>query len=278
VGLRIATNVESLRANRELGSTTRTHQRTLERLASGDRIVRSADDAASLSISEKLKGSVRSYQMAERNTQDGISLIQTAEGGIVEAQNMLIRLRELSVQAASDTIGDQERGYTNQEFQQLKGEIQRIANTTVYDRTPLLNGSGPTIDFQIGIDHDNASRLRFAAETADILPSTLGIANLSVSSKELARMGLEKIDHAINRLGENRAYLGGIQAQLASHMQNIDAHKANLAEGNSRLRDTDYAEWTAKDVSERVREEAGNAVLVQANAVPSAAVKLLEKA
>jgi flagellin len=278
LGLRISTNVTSMRANRELDSTTRTHTRTLERLASGDRITRSGDDAAGLSISEKLKGSIRSYQAAQRNTQDGISMIQTAEGGLVEAQNMLVRLRELSVQAASDTIGDEERSYTNKEFQQLKQEIQRIANSTVYDGTPLLNGAGPSVDFQIGIDHDSASRLTYSSQTANILPSTLGIASLDISSKDAARDGLAALDTAINRVSGNRAYLGGLQSELGSHMTNVDVHRTNLAEGNSRLRDADFAEWTSKEVSEHIRQDAGNAVLVQANATPKAALTLLEKA
>ncbi|MGZ3703279.1 MAG: flagellin N-terminal helical domain-containing protein, partial [Bdellovibrionota bacterium] len=193
MGLRISTNVTSLYANRELESGTRTHTRTLERLSSGSRIVTAGDDAAGLSISEKLKGSIRSYQMAQRNTQDSISMIQTAEGGMVEAQNMLVRLRELSVQAASDTIGNEERQYTNQEFQALKGEIKRIAETTLYDRHALLNGSGPNLDFQIGIDHDRSSQLSFSSQVTNILPSALGIMNADVSTKENAREGLAAI-------------------------------------------------------------------------------------
>ena len=278
MSLRIATNMTTMRANRELADTTRTHTRTLERLASGERIVRSGDDAAGLSISEKLKGSVRSYQMAQRNTQDGISMIQTAEGGMVEAQNMLIRLRELSVRAASDTIGEEERRYTNVEFQHLKDEIRRIAHTTVYDRTPLLNGSGPSLDFQVGIDNDAASRLTYSASAMNIDPSALGLAGASVATKEQAQTGLSAIDAAIQRTGESRAHLGGLQAQLGSHIHNIDVHRTNLADGNSRLRDADFAEWTARELSERIRQEAGNSVVVQANAMPTAAIKLLESA
>jgi flagellin len=278
MGLRISTNVQSIRANRELDSTTKTHTRTLEKLATGSRIVYSGDDAAGLSISEKLRGSIRSYQMAHRNTQDGISMIQTAEGGMIEAQNMLVRLRELSVQAASDTIGDEERKYTNTEFQHLKDEIKRIANTTIYDRTPLLNGSGPSLDFQIGIDHDDASRLTFSSQIANVLPSALGFASADISTKESAREGLAVLDAAISKLSENRAYIGGIQTELGHHMQEIDVHNTNLSAGNSRLRDADFAEWTSKEVSEHIRQDAGNAVLVQANAVPKAALKLLDKA
>ncbi len=278
MGLRISTNVQSIRANRELESATRTHTRTLEKLSSGSRIISAGDDAAGLSISEKLRGSIRSFQMAQRNTQDGVSIIQTAEGGMIEAQNMLVRLRELSIQAASDTIGDQERGYVNTEFQHLKGEIQRIANTTIYDRTPLLNGTSRTLDFQVGIDHDNASRISFSSEITNMLPNTLGISNADVSTKDGARSGLAALDAAISRVAENRAYLGGIQSELNHQIQVDDVHRQNLSAGNSRLRDTDFAEWTSKEVSEHIRQDAGNAVLVQANAVPNMALKLLEKA
>jgi flagellin len=278
VGLRIATNIQSLNANRELASATGERVRTLERLSSGNRIVRSGDDAAGLSISEKLRGGIRSMQMAQRNTQDGISMIQTAEGGIVEAQNMLIRLRELSMVAASDSIGNEERAYTNMEFQHLKDEIRRVANTTLYDRAHLLNGTAETFDFQIGIDHQGADRLTYRTQDANIMPSALGIEALATDSKESARRNLSVIDSAISKLSENRAYLGGMQSQLSHHMQNLDVSRASLSEGNSRIRDADMAEWTAKAASQAIRQEAGNAVVLHSQEIPKSALKLLEKA
>lgn len=278
MGLRIATNMQTMTANRELSSVTGDRVRTLERLSSGNRIVRSGDDAAGLSISEKLRGGIRSMQMAQRNTQDGISMIQTAEGGIVEAQNMLIRLRELSMVAASDTVGNEERAYTNAEFQQLKGEIQRIANTTMYDRANLLNGTAKSFDFQIGIENAGVDRLTYNTQDANITPGALGIANLATDTKEGARQNLAVISSAISKLSENRAYLGGMQSQLSSHMQNLDVSRTNLSEGNSRIRDADMAEWTAKATSLSIRQEAGNAVLLQAQGVPKSALKLLENA
>lgn len=278
MGLRISTNISAMRTGRHLEEDTKAHTRTVERLASGNRIVVAGDDAAGLSISEKLKGSIRSYQMAQRNTQDGISLLQTAEGGIVEAQNILIRLKELSVQAASDTIGNEERQYTNMEFQHLKSEIQRIANTTLYDRKQLLNGTGPTLDFQVGIENsENIDRLTFSAEKANISLGALGIGALAVDSKQGAQAGLGSLDNAIAKLGENRAYLGGVQSQLSSHIQNVDVHRTNLAAGNSRLRDADIAEWSSKEVAERIQQNAANSMLVQANGISKAAVALLEK-
>jgi len=278
VGLRIATNMQTMTANRELSSVTGDRVRTLERLSSGNRIVRSGDDAAGLSISEKLRGGIRSMQMAQRNTQDGISMIQTAEGGIIEAQNMLIRLRELSMVAASDTVGNEERAYTNAEFQQLKGEIKRIANTTMYDRANLLNGTARSFDFQIGIEHAGVDRLTYNTQEANITPGALGIENLATDTKEGARQNLAVINSAISKLSENRSYLGGMQSQLSHHMNNLDVSRTNLSQGNSRIRDADMAEWKSKEISQSIRQEAGNSVLLQAQGVPKAALKLLENA
>jgi flagellin len=278
VALSINTNVQSMHANRELADNTLAHSKTLQKLSSGDRISTAGDDAASLSISEKLKGSIRSYQMAQRNSQDGISILQTAEGGMQETQNMLIRLRELSMQAATDTLGNEERSYVNTEFQHLKDEIKHIANNTVYDGQHLLNGTGEARDFQIGIDHDSASRLTFKAEVANILPSALGITESDISTKDGARIGLAMIDEALSRVSSGRATLGGIQSELHSQMMNIDTHKTNLTEANSRMRDTDVATESTKEVSERIRQEAGTAVLAQTNDMPKAVIKLLDKA
>ncbi len=278
MGLRIRTDVNTMRTGRQLEENTRAHNKTLNKLASGTRIVDSGDDAAGLSISEKLKGSIRSYQMAQRNTQDGISIIQTAEGGIVEAQNMLIRLRELSVQAASDTIGDQERRYTNMEFQQLKGEINRIANTTLYDRKNLLNGSGPSLDFQVGIENGGVDRLTYASQDANITVGALGISALSVDTKDGARQGLANIDSAMMKLSNTRASLGGLQSQLSSHIQNVDQQRTNLAAGNSRIRDADMAEFASRAVAQDIQKQSGNAMLVQAHNIAKSAVTLLEKA
>lgn len=267
-----------MRVNRELAESTRTRDRMLERLASGTRIVSSADDAAGLSISEKLKGSIRSLHMAQRNTLDGVSILQTAEGGMNEAQNILVRLRELSVQAASDTIGEDERRYTNLEFQNLKQEIQRVANTTMYNHRPLLNGTRNEIDVQVDIDHDDASRVSFLSGVTNMLPSALGITELDISTKQGAQSGLAALDGAISRVSGNRAYIGGVQRELQEHIQTLDVHRTSLSEGNSRIRDADYAEWTAREASERIRQESANAMLVHANSNPQAAVRLLEKA
>ncbi|MCK5882147.1 MAG: flagellin FliC, partial [Bacteriovoracaceae bacterium] len=142
MGLRINTNVASLSAQRALGNTTKAQSSSLEKLSSGSRIVKAADDAAGLAISEKMKAAIRGTNQAERNANDGISMIQTAEGGLNEVSNILIRLRELSVQSASDTVGDSERQFTDMEYQNLKQEVERISSVTEFNGKKLLNGEG----------------------------------------------------------------------------------------------------------------------------------------
>lgn len=278
MGLRIATNMQTMQANRELGSVTSDRVRTLERLSSGQRIVRSGDDAAGLSISEKLRGGIRSMQMAQRNTQDGISMIQTAEGGIIEAQNMLLRMRELSMVSASDTVGSDERRYVDMEFQHLKDEVRRIANTTIYDRTHLLNGTGVAIDFQVGIDHTTNDRISYSIPKANILPSALGIDRLNAGSKQMAQENLAVIDQAISNLADSRSSLGAMQTELTHQIQNLDVARTNHSSANSRIRDADMAEWKSKEISQSIRQEAGGMVLLQAQGIPKTALKLLENA
>ena len=279
MGLRIQTNITSMGANRQLSAHTNERGRTIQRLSSGERITSAGDDAAGLSISEKLRSGIRSMQMASRNTQDGISVVQTAEGGIVEAQNILIRLRELSTQAASDTVGPAERSFLDQEFQQLKSEVTRIANTTVYNGTQLLNGTAVPMEFQVGIENDSfGDRVIFAPEKANLTAPSLGIAGARVDTKEMARNNFTAIDSAISRLGDFRSYLGAIQSNLVEHSHGLETHRQNLAATNSRMRDTDYAEWTARQIQLSILQETNVAVVAQANATAQSAVKLLEKA
>ena len=173
MGLRINTNVASLNAQRNLGSTRINMNKSLEKLSSGQRINRAGDDAAGLAISENLKAQIKGLGQAERNAEDGVSLVQIAEGALGEVSNILIRLRELSVQAASDTIGGTERKFLNVEFEQLTSEVDRIANSTEFNRVPLLNGTGAVFDIQIGTRNDPISdRLTFDASSADVAAET----------------------------------------------------------------------------------------------------------
>lgn len=276
MGLRIATNVQSMNAQRNLGISNEKQANSLNKLSSGARITKAGDDAAGLAISEKLKGSIRSMQQANRNANDGISLIQTAEGGINEVSNILLRLRELSVQAASDTVGDVERGFTDKEFQALKGEIDRISQVTKFNGSSLLNGSGETLDFQVGIENDpEQDRLQFATSQTDVTLGKLGLTDTGTMSKELAQTNLEKIDFAIQSVNENRASLGALQNRLSSTVNNLGIATENLAAANSRIRDVDMANETSELTKQSILSQAGTAVLSQANTSQNQALKLL---
>ena len=276
MGLRINTNVTSLAAQRTLGNNNADKAQTLGKLSSGTRIVRSADDAAGLAISEKLKAQVRSTNQAERNANDGISMIQTAEGGLNEISNILIRLRELSIQSASDTVGDTERKFTDLEYQNLKQEVERISQVTEFNGKKLLNGAGENYDFQIGINNDEfQDRISFDTQLLNSSIDNLGVAGLSVSSKESAQEGLASIDAAIQTVSGQRAELGAKQNRLTSTIQNLQVSSENLSAANSRIRDTDYAAETAKKTKLDILTNAGTSVLAQSNSQGQAALNLI---
>lgn len=276
MGLRINTNVQSLNAQRNLTVSNEKQALSLNKLSSGQRITKAGDDAAGLAISEKLKGSIRSLQQANRNANDGISLIQTAEGGINEVSNILLRLRELSVQAASDTVGDTERGFTDKEFQALKGEIDRIAQVTNYNGTSLLNGSGDTLDFQVGIQNSPENdRLQYKTSNSDVTLGKLGLSSTGTVSKADAQENLGKIDQAIQSVNENRAGLGALQNRLSSTVNNLGTTTENLSAANSRIRDADMAVESSELTKQGILAQAGAAVLSQANSSQQLALKLL---
>jgi flagellin len=276
MGLRINTNVQSLRAQNSLSRVEENKSNTLSKLSSGSRINKAGDDAAGLAISEKLKANIRGTQQASRNAGDGISMIQTAEGGLNESSNILVRLRELSVQSASDTIGDEERKFSNLEFQQLSSEIERIATSTQFNGKSLLNGEGKSLDFQIGIMNDEKNdRLSYSPQDTSATVKALGVDGLNVLSKEDARGNLEKIDKAINGVNSNRASLGALQNRLQSTISNLDVRTENLAAANSRIRDTDIALESAEMTKSNILSAAATSVLSQANNAGSSALKLI---
>lgn len=276
MGLRINTNVVSMAAQRTLGKNSDTQASSLNKLSSGTRIVRAADDAAGLAISEKLKAQVRGLNQAERNANDGISMIQTAEGGLNEVSNILIRMRELSVQSASDTVGDSERKFTDLEYQNLKQEIERISQVTEFNGKKLLNGSGDKYDFQIGINNNEfEDRIKYNAQLTNSTLGSLGVDGLSVTSKEQAQNGLASIDAAIQNISGQRAELGAVQNRLSTTVQNLQISSENLNSANSRIRDTDYAAETAKNAKMNILTNAGTSVLAQSNAQGQAALKLI---
>ncbi len=279
MGLRINTNVASLNAQRNLGSTRINMNRSLEKLSSGQRINRAGDDAAGLAISENLKAQIKGLGQAERNAEDGVSLVQIAEGALGEVSNILIRLRELSVQAASDTIGGTERKFLNVEFEQLTSEVDRIANSTEFNRVPLLNGTGAVFDIQIGTRNDPISdRLTFDASSADVNVAALGLNLASVSDKISAQNSLTSIDQAIISVSGIRADFGALQNRLQSTVNNIQVSIENLSSANSRVRDTDVAAETAELTKQNILMQAGTSVLSQANSSTNSALALIQAA
>lgn len=276
MGLRINTNTQSLQAQTALSKTVRAKQDTMAKLSSGQRINKAGDDAAGLAISEKIKAQVASQNQANRNAGDGISMIQTAEGGFQEVSNILIRLRELSMQSASDTVGDQERRFSDMEFQNLTQEIERIANTTEFNGTKLISGEGEQMSFQIGVNNDPFNdRIHYTPKDSSARIKDLGLEGLSVSTKVGAQTNLEKIDNAINMVNENRANLGALQNRMQSTINNLEVSTENLQAANSRIRDADIAVETANFAKNNILEAAGTAVLAQANLSQQAALGLI---
>lgn len=276
MGLRINTNTQSLSAQRALGNTRVNLDNNLRKLSSGERVTRAADDAAGLAISEKVKSHIRGMRQAKRNAEDGVSLIQTSEGALSEVSNILIRLRELSIQAASDTIGEQERGFSDVEFQSIKDEIERIAKSTEFNGIKLLDGSSGVIELQVGIHNDPwADRLRYDGSEADSSVAMLGLAELAVSTKIGAQGSLKAIDNALVKVNGMRANMGALQNRLNSVVNTIQITDENLSAANSRIRDVDVANETAELTKNNILMQTGISVLSQANQTPNTALKLL---
>ena len=278
MGLRINTNMASMAANRTLANSSEEVAKSMQRLASGNRINQAGDDAAGLSISESMRAQVRSMGQAERNAQDGISFVQVAEGGLNEVGNMLIRMRELAVQAASDTVGDKERGFIHQEVKQLASEVDRIANTTSFNGTHLLNGEAPhALTFQVGINKakDGSDQLQFNPNDYNIKGDTLGISDISYKTTTDARDAMDTVDQAISKVFESRARLGAYQNKLHATVNNLAIGKENLSAARSRIADTDIAAETSELTRRQITQSAGISVLAQANSAPQAALKLL---
>lgn len=276
MALRISTNVASLNAQKNLRNTNLGMERSLARLSSGYRINQAADDAAGLAISENLRGQIRGLKQASRNAEDGVSLVQVAEGGLNEVSNMLIRLRELGVQAASDTIGETERKFLDVEYQQLKSEIQRIAEVTQFNGRDLLNGTGGIIDVQVGVQNDPfKDRISFNTSAANSTLEALGMTAESLATKEQAQQSLSVVDSSLLQVNAMRANFGALQNRLNSTIANLGVAHENLSAANSRVRDADVAEETAELTRSSILMQAGVSVLGQANQAQQVALKLL---
>lgn len=264
MGLRINTNVASINAQRQLGKQQERANHSLAALSSGSRIVYASDDAAGLSISENIKSQVRGIKVARNNAFNATSLIQVSEGGLSEINNILTRLRELGVQAASDNVSDVERGFLNQEASQLVQEADRIARTTRFGNQALLDGSGEELVFHVGPFSGPENTISYQIK-ADATGDSLGYAGIGVSSKDDARATLEQVDDALIKLGAMRADFGAVQSRMNATVSNLDIQYENLSAANSRLRDADVAFESAELTSSQVLQSAAVSVLAQAN-------------
>ncbi|MEY4617795.1 MAG: flagellin [Pseudomonadota bacterium] len=276
MGFRIATNLSAINGQRNLLGSQRSIQKSMSQLASGSRINMASDDAAGLAISENLKAQVRSSRQANRNANDGISMVQTAEGGLNEISNLIVRLRELGIQGASDTVGDTERGLINKEVQQLKDEMQRISAVTKWGDSKLIDGSGTSYDFQVGIyNNENDDRISYNAAEANATIGALGLSDLDYSTKEGAQGGLQKLDAAQTSVNGLRANLGALQNRLTSTIDNLAVQEENLSAANSRIRDTDIAQASADLTRNSIMMNASTSTLSQANQMNQLALKLI---
>jgi len=276
MGLRINTNVSSLQAQRNLSSTRGRLDANLRKLSSGERVQKAGDDAAGLAISEKLKSQIRSGRQAKRNAGDAISLIQTAEGGLSEISNIVIRLRELAMQASTDTLGEQDRAFSDIEFQNLKDEIERISQSSEFNGINLLNGKGGILDLQIGLNNDPAlDRIRYNGVDNNATLAALGLVAESVATKETARGSLKVLDNALVDINRMRADMGATQNRLTSIVNTLGITDENLSAANSRIRDVDVASETADMTKNNILLQSGISVLSQANQNPNMALKLL---
>lgn len=276
MGLRIATNVQSLAAQRSLSINNAAQKASLEKLSSGTRITRAADDAAGLAISEQMRAQIRSARQDIRNANDAISVIQTAEGGMAEIGNILTRFRELSIQASSDTIGDSERGYIDKEVQQLLQEVNRISASTQFNGHKLLSNEGEVLEFQVGLGNSpDLDRFSYDTSKTNVTSDRLGLTGFTVTSKSAAQENLTKIDDAIKVLGENRAELGALQNRLQSNIVSTTIFDENLSAARSRIYDVDVASETAELTKNNILSIAGTSVLSQANQNNMVALKLL---
>ncbi|MCC6278627.1 MAG: flagellin FliC [Oligoflexia bacterium] len=276
MGLRVTTNLASINAQRTLGHAQNNIQKSFAQLASGERITKSADDAAGLAVSETLKAQIRGFRQAGRNANDAISMVQTAEGGLNEISNIIVRLRELGVQAASDTIGSREREMLNVEVQQLKEEMQRIALTTKFGTTPLLDGTAESFEFQVGVNNDAfGDRITFNAGAQNATIDALELSGIDYTAKEGAQEALSLLDEASLRVNKTRADLGAIQSRLNSTVTNLGIQDENLSAANSRIRDADVANSTAEMARNQVLLNANVSTLAQANQNGALALKLI---
>ena len=278
MGLRINTNIASLNAQQSLTQTTTRLARNFQRLSTGLRISTAADDAAGLAISERLRSQVRSLEQAKRNSNDGISLVQTAEGALNEVSNILTRLRELSIQASNGTVSSADRDTLQEEFDTLRAEVTRIGESTEFNGINLLNGTQTTVSFQVGAGTSTAIDQISIALPTQTLSTSLNLATLNIGSGTTATTStaISTIDTAINEISSLRGTFGAAQNRLGSTINNLAIQVENLSAAESQIRDVDVARETAEMTRNSILQQAAISVLSQANTQPQAALSLLQ--
>ncbi|HPF13671.1 MAG: flagellin FliC [Planctomycetes bacterium] len=279
MGLRVNTNIASLTAQRHMSVVTNRLQGNYSRLASGLRIASAADDAAGLAISEKMRSQIRSYTVASRNAQDGISLAQSAEGALGEVSNILGRMRELAMQSSNGTLSDEDRTTVDAEFQAMISEIDRISSQAQFNDINLLDGSATTLSMQIGLNSGESIILNLA----DLRPDNASGLNLTVSGNALdvstsanAEIALGRLDAAITYTNSSRGDLGAQQNRMESSLRSIQSAKENLSAAESRIRDVDVASESADLTRNSIMQQASVSILQQANTQPQIALSLLQ--
>ncbi|MDD5719436.1 MAG: flagellin [Candidatus Krumholzibacteria bacterium] len=273
MGIRINTNIPALNTRRHITNTTNQFNKSMEKLSSGLRINRAADDAAGLAISEGLKSDIRALEQASRNASDGISLVQTAEGALDEVSNILLRMKELAEQSLNGTLSDTERGYLDAEYTALTEEIDRVAASTEFNGIELLSGGGGSISIQVGIGTATTDSIAIDL-SSNRDSSTLTLA-AGIGNATDAATAMGQVDAAIQTVSGARADFGAIQNRLESSIRNINNTAENLSAANSRIRDVDMAMETSRMTSYQILQQAGVSVLAQANLTSGLALSLL---
>ncbi|WP_421732340.1 flagellin [Cellulomonas sp.] len=273
MGLSINQNIAATNSYRNLSNTQNDLSKSLEKLSSGFRINRAADDAAGLAISEGLRSQVGGLKVAARNAQDGISVVQTAEGALTEVHSILQRVRDLAVQGANDSNSAEARTNIETEISSLGTELTRISDSTNFNGTKLLDGTKASLDFQVGADGDANSKITVTLD--DVKTTVAGIAALKVTDNGTAQTSIGAVDTAIKAISTTRAGLGAMQNRLEHTIKNVNVAVENLSASESRIRDTDMAQEMVSFTRAQILSQAGTAMLAQANQIPQGVLSLL---
>jgi flagellin len=281
MALTVRTNIASLSAINQLNKSQGSLTQSLERISSGLRVNRAADDAAGLSVASRMNSDNTSLQQAMRNTNDGISMIQTAEGGLNELNNILVRMRELSVQASNETYNTVDRSMITTEMTQLKNEYQRIVTTANFNRTNLLNSADTAFNIQVGIQNTSNDRIVINLSSLAAAASNVGLKTLfqtsiaSAGNLGQAQTNITNIDTALNGISTRRSRLGAMQNRLENALSEASNYSQNLSASQSQILDVDYASESANMTRYQIQQQAGVAALAQAKAIPQSVISLL---